>query len=67
MICGLLRRDHWRRPSGSATGSPSSTRARSRPGAPGVVDVLPQLGVLLGVAVVVFAPATWRLRRAVTG
>jgi ABC-2 type transport system permease protein len=33
----------------------------------GVVDVLPQLGVLLGVAVVVFALATWRLRRAITG
>ena len=33
----------------------------------GVVDVLPQVGVLLGFAAVTVTLATWRLRRAVTG
>jgi ABC-2 type transport system permease protein len=33
----------------------------------GVVDVLPQVGVLLGFAAVTVGLATWRLRRAVTG
>ena len=31
-----------------------------------LVDVLPQLGVLLGMAAVVLALATWRLRVALT-
>jgi ABC-2 type transport system permease protein len=36
-------------------------------GGAGLVDVLPQLGLLAGAAVAVFALATWRLRRALTG
>jgi hypothetical protein len=33
----------------------------------GIVDIAPQIGVLLGFATVLLALASWRLRKAITG